>query len=119
MEAARGPRRKKDPDGAIAEWRALVGARWTLVDTREIGGRRYILACQNENVGPRIASLTARERQVAVFAAMGYSHKLIAYHLGIGDSTSRVLLGRAMTKLGLASRDQLIALFAKPPSESA
>lgn len=111
MARAHGVRRRDDPDQAIEEWRGLVAARWTLVEVREIGGRRFFLACENQTNTPRLSRLTAREQQVAAFASFGYAHKLIAYHLGISASTSRVLLRRALTKLGIPSRRELAAMF--------
>jgi DNA-binding NarL/FixJ family response regulator len=43
------------------------------------------------------------------YVALGHSTKLIAYELGISDSTVRVFLSRAMLRLGVASRDALVA----------
>ena len=55
-----------------------------------------------------LARLTERERQVVAFLALGRSTKEIAYVLGISDSTTRVLLGRAAARLGVRSRDELV-----------
>jgi DNA-binding CsgD family transcriptional regulator len=54
--------------------------------------------------------LTARERQVVVSAALGRTNKEIAYTLGIGHSTARVLLARAFRRLGVSSRAEFLAL---------
>ncbi|MBE2254515.1 MAG: hypothetical protein IAE78_33610 [Myxococcus sp.] len=102
-QAARGA----SPDGAIAEWRPLVEARWTLYDHFERDGRRYYVARKNDPVVPE-AGLTLRERQVSGFAALGHSNKLIAYELGLKPSTVATHLTAAAKKLGLSGRLALI-----------
>jgi DNA-binding CsgD family transcriptional regulator len=49
---------------------------------------------------------------VLALAARGRPHKLIAYELGLGEPTVRTYERRAMEKLGLASRAELVRLFA-------
>ena len=112
MERARGPMRRRDPNGAVEIWRTLVDAELSLLDHFERGGKRYIVAVANP---PRassrgLSSLPPRERQVAAAAAAGRSNKLIAYELGIAYSTVRVLLSRAAKRLGAKSRRELVAI---------
>lgn len=111
LECARGKLRRNDPISALDNWRALVAARFSLVDHFESGGRRYIIAVENSplDLGPEV--LTARERQVVAAIAGGRTTKLIAYELGLSDSTVRVLLTRAMRKLRVRTRGELVALF--------
>jgi hypothetical protein len=75
IDKARGRLRKSDPDRAIAEWRGLIAARWTLLDHFESDGKRYLLARQNEAARSGFATLTARERQAVGFASLGHSNK--------------------------------------------
>ena len=113
MERARGPMRRADPDGAVDLWRTLVDAELTLLDHFERGGKRYVVAVANppESAAAKaLASLAPRERQVVAAAAAGRTNKLIAYELGIADSTVRVLLARAMGRLGASSRQELVAI---------
>ncbi len=113
MERARGPMRRADPDGAVELWRTLVDAELTLLDHFERGGKRYVVAVANPpaSVAARaLASLAPRERQVVAAAAAGRTNKLIAYELGIADSTVRVLLARAARRLGASSRQELVAI---------
>ncbi|MEO6097530.1 MAG: LuxR C-terminal-related transcriptional regulator [Fibrobacteria bacterium] len=49
-----------------------------------------------------------RERQVAALAELGRSNKVIAYELGLGHSTVRVLLARAAGKPGVKTRIGLV-----------
>lgn len=116
VAAARGRRRLEDPARAIATWRALVDARWSLVDHFEYGGSRYLVAHRNDCQPPPLALLTERERQVVALAAMGHANKAIAYDLGIATSTVGVLMSRALRRLGLRSRRGLreLALVKRP-----
>jgi len=112
LDRARGPLRRRDPDEAVAEWKGLIEARWSLVDHFESGGRRYLVARKNEPESAPLDRLTARERQVVSYASFGHSNKLIAYELGISHATVRVLMARAATKLGVKTRDELASLIA-------
>jgi DNA-binding CsgD family transcriptional regulator len=111
VERARGRLRHRDPEGAVELWQTLVSGRWSLVDRFERGGRRWVIAVENEPRarGPEV--LTPRERHVLAAAALGRTNKLIAYELGLSDSTVRVLLARAARKLDVATRRELIALY--------
>jgi DNA-binding CsgD family transcriptional regulator len=111
LEEARGPLRKTDPDVSLENRRALVGARWSLLDHVELDGKRYIVARENSPGAPGPEALSARERQVVAYAKLGHHNKLIAYELGIADSTVRVLLSRAAQKLGVRSRSELLRVF--------
>ena len=107
-EWAQGRIRHDAPERAVAAWKGMVNARWTLVDRLESDGKRYVLARENV-VAPRAgAGLSQREREVAALAALNRSNKVIAYELGIAQSTVRVLLKRACEKLGVQSREELV-----------
>jgi DNA-binding CsgD family transcriptional regulator len=111
VERARSAVGRRDPDGAVAEWKALVDGRWSLVEHFEAGGRRYLIARRNDVPLSGYAQLSDREHQVVAHAALGHSNKLIAYELGLADSTVRVLLFRAATKFGVTRRKDLIEKF--------
>lgn len=113
VERARGKLRHRDPEKALSSWKGLVAARWTLVEHFEHGGRRYLLARENEPHVPEPAALSQRERQVLAYAAMGHSNKEIAYELGIAHSTVKVFLFRCRTKLRANSRAELVRKFAE------
>jgi DNA-binding CsgD family transcriptional regulator len=111
VDRARGALRRTDPDLAVSEWKALIAARWTLVDHFESDGKRYVLARRNEAVESKGAPLTAREEQALGFASLGHTNKLIAYEMGISASTVSVLLYRAAKKFKTNSRAALIAAY--------
>jgi DNA-binding CsgD family transcriptional regulator len=111
LDRARGRQRRDAPERALAEWRGLVAARWTLLDVFDRSGRRYLVARRNEPAVPRIEKLTDRERQVVAYAILGHQNKLIAYELGLATSTVGVLLSRAFAKLGVHNRRELFALM--------
>jgi DNA-binding CsgD family transcriptional regulator len=101
MDRARGAERRTNPEGSVYRWRVLADARFSLIDRFESGGRRYVVACENELSAAGASGLTAREQQVVALYRLGADPKLIAYELGLADSTVRVLLGRAARRLGI------------------
>ncbi len=102
--------RHRDADRVIRLWDGLVRGRCTLVDWFDADGRRFIIAKLNpQKVGvPR--GLTAREREVALSAALGESSKSTGYQLGISPSRVSALLKAAMRKLGVRSKAQLVVM---------
>jgi DNA-binding CsgD family transcriptional regulator len=98
----------RDVERFTEAWKPLVSGRWSLVDKYEHGGRRFITACENAPTPTGFESLSPRERQVAALAELGRSNKVIAYELGLGHSTVRVLLARAAAKLGVSTRVDLV-----------
>jgi DNA-binding CsgD family transcriptional regulator len=111
LEESRGAIRGTDPDASLDARKALVSARWSLLDRVELDGKRYIVARENPPGAPGPEALSPRERQVLAYAKLGHHNKLIAYELGIADSTVRVLLARAAAKLGVRSRRELLQVF--------
>jgi Bacterial regulatory proteins, luxR family len=107
--AVRSQRRRRDGLGALEHWSPLNYARWTLVDSFEEGGRRYVVARENQAEARSFCDLTDRERQIVVHASLGMSNKQIAYALGISDATVRVLMARAAQRFGVHSRKELLA----------
>jgi DNA-binding CsgD family transcriptional regulator len=102
---------RRDHSRATSAWRPLVSGRWSLVDSYERGGRRYITACENTPALNDLRILSPRELQVVSLAELGRSNKVIAYELGLGHSTVRVLLARAASKLAVRTRTELITKF--------
>jgi DNA-binding CsgD family transcriptional regulator len=100
---------KPTTDDGLREWPPLTRARWTLVDSFEQGGARYVVARENQSRLGGLETLTDRERQAIAYLACGQSTKETAYALGIADATVRVLLARAAAKLGVRSRADLLA----------
>jgi DNA-binding CsgD family transcriptional regulator len=100
--------RRSDGRRALNRWHPLTSARWTLVDSFQEGGRRYVVARENQAETQCFAALTDRQRQIVVHAALGLTNKQIAYTLGISDATVRVLMARAAGRLGVSSRKQLL-----------
>jgi DNA-binding CsgD family transcriptional regulator len=113
LERSRGKLRKTDPDLALAERKALIAARWTLVDRFESDGKHYVVAQRNEALLRGFEALTPREHQALGFAKLGHSNKLIAYEMGIAPSTVSVLLHRAAKKLRTKSREALLAAYVR------
>lgn len=109
IDTARSRSRRSDGSDAMDVWHPLTGARWTLIDSFENDGKRYVVARENQAETPTLGTFTDRERQVVVHAALGQTNKEIAYMLGISASTVRVLLARAARRLGARGRRDLLA----------
>jgi DNA-binding NarL/FixJ family response regulator len=58
----------------------------------------------------RLATLTDRERELTVLAALGLDNREIAARVFISPATVKTHLARAMTKLGARDRAQLVVL---------
>lgn len=108
IDQARGRMRKTDPDRALEIWKALVDGRWSMVDWFDSDGRRFVLAHPNPPHLRDPRGLTERERQVATYASLGESNKIISYRLGISQPTISTTLKSAMRKLGVKTRAQLV-----------
>lgn len=108
VDRARGQLRN-DPDEALSLWWALLRGKWSIVEWFDTDDRRYILAIPNPPsvIDPR--GLTKRESQVAAFAVLGETHKMIAYRLGISRSTVTRALRSAMRKLNVKTQAELVA----------
>jgi DNA-binding NarL/FixJ family response regulator len=110
--------RRSDQGAAVDLWQGLVAGRWSLVEHFEKDGRHYFLAHRNDPLLTRARALTARQRQIWSYAAMGRSNKLIAYSLGLSPSTVAAHLSEAQRKLGrratLAAFQALMAPHPEP-----
>lgn len=112
FDGARTKRMRADVDGATERWRPLVVSRWSLLDDFDSDGKHFVLAVENSPpTRPPRKDLSQREHEVLTQAHMGHSNKVIAYELGLSDSTVRVLLHRAGRKLGASTRAETIARF--------
>lgn len=108
MDRARASLRVRDPEEALRAWNALVAGRWSLVDIFDSDGRRFIVARENQPATPPLMKLTRREQDVVAYARLGWSNKLVAYTLGLAESTISEALRRALDKMGLRSRVELV-----------
>ena len=109
IEGLRTKQGREAGHDALNAWQPLTRARWTLVDSFEENGRRYVVARENQAQAQGFTGLTDRERQVVLHAALGFSNKQIAYTLGISDTTVRVLMARAANRMGVRTRRDLLA----------
>jgi DNA-binding CsgD family transcriptional regulator len=108
IDSLRSKARRQRGADAIEAWHPLTGARWTLLESFEENGRRYMVARENQSQLEPFAMLTDRERQVVVHAGLGMSTRQIAYSLGISEATVRVLMSRAAIRMGVRTRKELL-----------
>lgn len=62
---------------------------------------------------PPVEHLTGREREIALFTALGYPSKHVADHLHLSARTVETHLARVYGKLGLSGREELRAWFSR------
>lgn len=108
VDRARTRQGRSNDDEALALWQGLFAGRWTLAETFDSDGRRFVIAHANEPETAEDRRLTRRERQVTALAGVGQSDEIIAYTLGLAPATVRTHLARAMRKMNVGSRVELI-----------
>lgn len=92
-------------------WPALLSGRVSIVARGTGRGRRYFVL-ENAPRAQPFRALTPSEVAVVSQAARGHSTKLIAFALGVSPSTVSACLTAAASKLGVATRMDLIRLAA-------
>lgn len=92
-------------------WPALLEGRVSLV-ARRIEDRHEYLVLENSVTARRERALSLAETATLRLASQGMSNKLMAYGLGISATAVSRNLASAATKLGLASRTELIRVAA-------
>lgn len=110
VESARTKRRRVGEQG-LDLWRALVGGEVSVVE-RTDGAQRHYLVVENPPHRQPMRVLTDGELDAVALAARGMSAKLIAYSLGISAVTVSARLAAAASKVGVATRIELIRLAA-------
>ncbi|QSQ21957.1 hypothetical protein JY651_43585 [Pyxidicoccus parkwayensis] len=95
------------PHGTRDLVEGVLSGRWVLVDRFEQDGRRFLVA-RERGAARGVAALSPREREVVTCALRGLSNKAMAYDLALTESTVATHLRRAMAKLGVSSRTELI-----------
>lgn len=89
-------------------WAALLGGQFRVVDQFDTEGRRYLIAERQPSGGP----LSAADREMLAARARGTQLKVIAFDLGVSESTVSRRLQRAMARLGLRGQSDLARLLA-------
>jgi ATP/maltotriose-dependent transcriptional regulator MalT len=100
IDRARTRLRVTSPEDALAGWRVLVEARWSLVDLIDSDGKRLLVARTNPPRTGASEVLAARERQVLALSRRGHPNRLIAYELGLSEGAIEAHLATALRKLG-------------------
>jgi DNA-binding NarL/FixJ family response regulator len=95
---------------ARAIWRGVVEGSWTLVERVDRDGRCLLLVRRGSSPRKR-GGLTALERRIVGFAALGCSNKHAASELEVAESTITKHVQSALRTLGLKSRAELIRML--------
>jgi len=113
IDRLRGSVHAASPESVLEAWEAMLAGRWVLVDRFESGGRRFLVARPSTRGAGAPTSLSPVETVCALRVAMGCSSKLIAYELGLAESTVSTHLRSAMRKLHIRSRVELASLLSR------
>lgn len=114
MVRARERVRSETRPDAAPLWPELVAGRWTLVDSFDHDGRRYVVAWRNPPDAPR-TRLSPRAQEVLSRTARGEPTKVIAAALGVGEPVVSTTLHAAMKALRVERVADLIRLNAEAP----
>lgn len=110
IERAR-TRRVRTTSEALDLWHALVDGRLSLVERTE-GTRRHYLVVENPPTQQPMRALGRPELDAVSYAARGLSAKLVSYALGVSEPRISSRLASAASKIGLATRLELVRLAA-------
>ncbi|NOU26418.1 MAG: hypothetical protein HOO96_00810 [Polyangiaceae bacterium] len=110
-EQARGKLRRSDPMEAQRMWRAMVEGEYSIVETVERDGKRYLLARKNPHRLGSLGKLTSLEVACAYHTALGHSQKFIAYELGVSLSRAVRATEAAVRKLRLQNKEELVRVL--------
>jgi DNA-binding CsgD family transcriptional regulator len=108
-------------EAALEAWRALTEGKWSVLETVESDGKRFLVARRNAlEIGDTAATkaLEDLERQICAMTAAGHTQKLIAYELGIHPASVARRLRTGMIKLRVRTRAELARHFAWVPVAS-
>ena len=72
-----------------------------------------VLDSADEELAQRIESLTQQQKKVLEFVASGLANKVIAYELGITESTVKAHVSAILRKLNVRSRTQLALIVSR------
>jgi len=91
-------------------WEGVLTGTWSLIDVQTAQHGWNVVAHRNAegHIDPR--ALSAREQDVLRLTAIGLSNKEIGYRMGISASSVASFLRRAMEKMHIVSRVQLVAI---------
>jgi DNA-binding NarL/FixJ family response regulator len=98
------------PEFLLASIRTVHGGQSVLAPNNTLDLIRGLTARERPVVESAIEPLSAREREVFLFAARGLSNADIATTAFISETTVKSHMSSILTKLGLSSRVQLVAL---------
>lgn len=92
-------------------WSGVISGDWSVIGVWETSDSQCLIAKRNASCKDSGKKLSDREIQVVSLAVRGHANKYIAIELGLTESTVATHLRRAMGKLCVRSRTQLIRAF--------
>lgn len=110
MERARGHIRHDRPQTVLDMWRELIAGRWTLVETVEHDGRRFIVAMPNAPEAAALRQLSERENVLLRLLVEGQNGADISARLGVSRSAVSQGIRSMLNKLRQPSVAALVAV---------
>jgi DNA-binding CsgD family transcriptional regulator len=104
-ERLQGERQQRTAREPAALFQAFVAGEYTLIDSLEDDGKRWIVAMRGDS--ERAGGLTQRQRTVVLAAAAGNCNRTIALELGVAERTVTSCLRVALRRLGIPDRQAL------------
>lgn len=98
----------RDPDLAAEVKQGVLHGELSMVDWFDADGRRFVLVRPNGPRGRDPRALSPREYEVAKYAALGDTGKIIAARLCMSPTLVSASLRSAMRKLGVKTQSQLV-----------
>ncbi len=111
FDRARSQRSGSDADESLNAFEGLVAGRWSIVQSFESDGRRYLVAIQNQPAQMAVAAVTPNEAHALLLRAQGLAYKIVGYELGLSESATHYLVQQGMTKLGIGRETDLPLIF--------
>jgi DNA-binding CsgD family transcriptional regulator len=108
--------RAGDADESLNAFEGLVAGQWSIVQSFESDGRRYLVAIQNQPGQMAAAALTGNEAHALLLRAQGLAYKLVCYELGLSESATHHLVQQGMRKLGIGRETDLALIFRQQAS---
>lgn len=102
-----------DPARTLAAWRALVEGRWSLLESFDAHGHRYLIVRRNSLEHTAPSALSRLEAQALLLRAHSTSYKVIAAELSLSTAAAHNLVQSGMKKLGIQDETELPALFGR------
>ncbi len=111
FDHARSKQSGNNADESLQAFEGLVAGRWSIVQSFESDGRRYLIAIQNQPGQVAASAVSPNQAHALLLRAQGLAYKVVSYELGLSEGKTHHLVQQGMSKLGIARETDLPLLF--------